>query len=167
MINQEMEKALNSQLILEAKASMQYLAMASWAEVNGFNGVATFFYSHADEERMHMLKIMKFINERGGQAIVPSIEAVKTDFEDIQGLFHYFMHSEEIVTENVNKIVYESLQSKNFTVHNFMQWFVSEQMEEEALARTILDKLNIIGNDKSGLYLFDQDINGYGNEQPA
>lgn len=167
MINQEMEKALNSQLILEAKASMQYLAMASWAEVNGFNGVASFFYTHADEERMHMLKIMKFINERGGQAIVPSIDAVKTDFEDIHGLFDYFMESEEIVTENVNKIVYESLQSKNFTVHNFMQWFVAEQMEEEALARTILDKLSIIGNDKSGLYLFDQDINSYANEQPA
>ena len=114
-----------------------------------------------------MLKIMKFINERGGQAIVPSIEAVKTDFGDIHGLFDYFMESEEIVTENVNKIVYESLQSKNFTVHNFMQWFVAEQMEEEALARTILDKLSIIGNDKSGLYLFDQDINRYANEQPV
>ena len=71
------------------------------------------------------------------------------------------MQSEEKVTENVNKLVYEALQGKNFTVHNFLQWFVAEQMEEEALARTILDKLSIIGNDKSGLYLFDQDINGF------
>jgi len=74
------------------------------------------------------------------------------------------MKSEEQVTENVNKVVYQSLQANNFTVHNFMQWFVAEQMEEEALARTILDKLSIVGNDKSGLYLFDQDINSYGKE---
>lgn len=161
MLNQEMSNALNGQLIFEAKASMQYLAMASWAETNGFNGVAEFFYTHADEERAHMLKIMKFINERGGQAIVPSIDGVQTDFKDIHDLFDFFMQSEEKVTENVNKLVYEALQGKNFTVHNFLQWFVAEQMEEEALARTILDKLSIIGNDKSGLYLFDQDINGF------
>lgn len=161
MLNQEMSNALNGQLIFEAKASMQYLAMASWAETNGFNGVAEFFYTHADEERAHMLKIMKFINERGGQAIVPSIDGVQTDFKDIHDLFQFFMQSEEKVTENVNKLVYEALQGKNFTVHNFLQWFVAEQMEEEALARTILDKLSIIGNDKSGLYLFDQDINGF------
>ena len=161
MLNQEMSNALNGQLIFEAKASMQYLAMASWAETNGFNGVAEFFYTHADEERAHMLKIMKFINERGGQAIVPSIDGVQTDFKDIHDLFDFFMQSEEKVTENVNKLVYEALQGKNFTVHKFLQWFVAEQMEEEALARTILDKLSIIGNDKSGLYLFDQDINGF------
>lgn len=161
MLNQEMSNALNGQLIFEAKASMQYLAMASWAETNGFNGVAEFFYTHADEERAHMLKIMKFINERGGQAIVPSIDGVQIDFKDIHDLFDFFMQSEEKVTENVNKLVYEALQGKNFTVHNFLQWFVAEQMEEEALARTILDKLSIIGNDKSGLYLFDQDINGF------
>lgn len=161
MLNKEMEVALNGQLVLEAKASMQYLAMASWAECNGFNGVSEFFYTHADEERAHMLKIMKFINERGGQALVPSIDQVKTDFKDIHDLFNYFMKSEETVTENVNKLVYEALQGKNFTVHNFLQWFVAEQMEEEALARTILDKLSIIGDNKSGLYLFDQDINKF------
>jgi len=73
MISADMVEALNSQLVYEAKASMQYLAMASWAEGEGFNGIAEFFYTHADEERMHLLKILKFINERGGKAIVPSI----------------------------------------------------------------------------------------------
>jgi len=164
MISADMVEALNSQLVYEAKASMQYLAMASWAEGEGFNGIAEFFYTHADEERMHLLKILKFINERGGKAIVPSIGGLRTDFENIHDLFGYFMKSEEQVTENVNKVVYQSLQANNFTVHNFMQWFVAEQMEEEALARTILDKLSIVGNDKSGLYLFDQDINTYGKE---
>ena len=66
--------------------------------------------------------------------------------------------SEEKVINNVNHIVLQCLQSKDYTVHNFMQWFVAEQVEEEAVARTILDKLKIIGNDKGGLYLFDRDV---------
>lgn len=164
MISEQLSKHLNNQIQMEAQASMQYLAMASWAECNAFNGVSEFFYKHADEERMHMLKIMKFINERGGEAKVPAVDAPKSDFNDIYDLFEFFLGSEEKVTEHVNLVVFEALQAKNYTVHNFMQWFVTEQMEEEALARTILDKLSIIDKDKSGLYLFDQDINNIGVE---
>lgn len=158
MISKSIEEALNSQIKLEGNASMQYLAMASWAEINGFNGVSGFFYTQSEEERMHMLKLIKFVNERGGEAIIPSIQVSKADFKDLNDIFSTFLSSEEAVTENVNKIVFKCLEAKDYTVHNFMQWYVAEQTEEEALARTILDKLKIIGNDKGGLYLFDRDI---------
>ncbi len=158
MVSQEIEEALNYQIKMEAHASMQYLAMASWAEINGFNGVAGFFYNQSEEERAHMLKLIKFVNERGGEAVIPALEAVKNDFKDLKHIFDTFLASEEAVTQNVNKIVFQCLEAKDYTVHNFMQWYVSEQAEEEALARTILDQLKIIGNDKGGLYLFDRDI---------
>jgi ferritin len=158
MISENIETSLNSQLKLEANASMQYLAMASWAEINGYNGVAGFFYSQSEEEKMHMLKLIKFINERGGTAVIPSLEKPESEYESLQDLFTAFLNSEENVTNSVNQIVFECLEAKDYTVHNFMQWYVAEQTEEEALARTILDKLRIIGSDKGGLYLFDRDI---------
>lgn len=158
MISKTIVEALNSQIKLEANASMQYLSMASWAEINGFNGVANFFFGQSEEERMHMIKLIKFINERGGEADIPALDKSKSKFDSLQEIFSTFLKSEENVTNNVNKIVFKCLEAKDYTVHNFMQWYVSEQAEEEALARTILDKFKIIGNDKGGLYLFDRDI---------
>ena len=158
MLSETIEKALNAQIQLELNASMKYLAMATWADVIGYNGVAGFFYNQAEEERIHMLKIVKFVNERGGTAHISSTDTPKSTFKDLHELFTFFLESEETVTESINHLVFQTLEEKNYTVHNFLQWYVAEQAEEEALARTILDKLKIIGNDKSGTYLFDKDI---------
>lgn len=157
-MNEEITNVLNTQLKLEAEASMKYLAMASWAETEGFNGIANFFYRQSDEEREHMLKLVRFINERGGIAVIPALAIPKSDYVSLEDLFTTFLESEQIVTKSVNEIVYKCLEMKDYTVHNFMQWYVSEQAEEEAMARMILDKFNIIGNDKGGLYLFDRDF---------
>lgn len=157
-MNKSIEKLLNDQVKYEASASLQYLSMASWADANGYNGVAEFFYAQSEEERLHMTKLVKFINERSGTVIVPALDKPKSDFKSLNELFETFLSSEVFVTERINHIIFECLQKKDYNVHNFMQWYVSEQLEEEAVARTLLDKLTIIGNDKSGHYLFDRDI---------
>lgn len=158
MLSKTIEKALNRQISLEAASSQFYLSMASWAETQGFNGVAQFMYKHSDEERFHMLKLMKFVNERGGHAQVPKLEMPPSSFKNITEIFDNLLSHEVEVTEDINKVVDLCLEEKDYTTHNFMQWYVSEQIEEEGLARTILDKLNMIGNDKGGLYLFDRDL---------
>ncbi len=163
-MNKSIEKLLNDQIKYEASASMQYLAMASWADEAGYNGVSEFFYNQSEEERMHMTKLVKFVNERSGKVVVPALDKPKDSFKDLNELFETFLNSEIFVTEKINHIIYECLQVKDYNVHNFMQWYVSEQLEEEAVARTLLDKLNIIGNDKSGHYLFDRDINNISQE---
>jgi ferritin len=150
---------LNNQIKYEAQASMQYLSMASWADANGYNGIAEFFYSQSEEERMHMTKLVKFVNERSGKVIVPALDKPQDQFSSLNELFEKFLLSEVFVTEQINHVIYECLQHKDYNVHNFMQWYVTEQLEEEAVARTLLDKLTIIGDDKSGHYLFDRDIN--------
>lgn len=161
-MNPTIEQLLNDQIKFEAQASMHYLAMASWADSNGFGGVASFFYVQSQEERDHMLKLIKFVNERGGNVVIPSLEAPEHDFKSLHELFKTFLKSEMFVTEKINVIIFECLQQKDYNVHNFMQWYVTEQLEEEATARTLLDKLNIIGNDKSAQYLFDRDIESLG-----
>ena len=158
MLNKKVEGALNEQIKVEAESSQFYLAMASWAETVGLNGTAAFLYKHSDEERFHMLKLVKFVNERGGHAIVPALEQPPITFDSIQAIFQNLLDHEVGVTKSINEVVDTCLQEKDYTTHNFMQWYVSEQIEEEGLARTIMDKLNMIGNDKGGLYLFDRDM---------
>jgi ferritin len=157
-MNPHVESALNDQVQKEASSSQFYLAMASWAESNGLNGTAKFMYQHSDEERFHMLKLIHFINERGGKALIPSIQQPPKEFRDLENVFELLLSHEISVTESINNLVDICLQQKDYTTHNFVQWYVSEQLEEEALARTVLDKLRLIGGDKGGMYMFDRDL---------
>lgn len=158
MLAPKIEAALNEQLVIEAKSSHQYLAWASWAENSGFPGIAKFMYTHSDEERMHMLKLLRYINERGGKAIVPAMDKPEIVFQTIKDLFTSLLNHERSVTAAINEVVGTCLDIRDYSTHNFMQWYVAEQLEEEALASDLLDRLNMIGDDKSGMYLFDRDI---------
>ena len=158
MLSKKIETALNKQVTIEAESSQVYLAMASWAETQGFEGVSQFMYAHSDEERQHMLKLVKFINERGGHAKVSELSAPPTEFGSFKEVFQTLFDHEVFVSKSINDLVHITLEERDYATHNFLQWYVSEQIEEEALARNILDKINLIGDDKSGFYLFDNDI---------
>lgn len=159
MVSKTIQAALNRQVTLEAQSSQFYLAMASWAENQGLNGVANFLYRQSDEEREHMLKLIRYINERGGQAVISALDAPTKKFDSLSQIFQNLHDHEVLVSKEINKLVDVCLKEKDYTTHNFIQWYVAEQIEEEALARTILDKLHLIGNDKGGLYLLDRDLN--------
>jgi len=158
MLSPQVSKALNKQIELEGFSSQYYLAMASWAETQGLNGVSTFLFKHADEERMHMLKLIKFVNERGGHGVVPTLKQPPVTYKSVKSVFEEILKHEIIVTKEINGLVDSTLKEKDYTTHNFLQWYVSEQIEEEALARQIVDKLKLIGDDKGGLYFFDRDL---------
>ncbi len=158
MIHKEIEDALNMQVASESDSSNLYLAMASWAETNGYEGSANFLYKHSDEERMHMLKLVRYINERGGRAKITSLKEPRMEFDSLMDIFETLLNHEIKVSEEINEIVHICLQKRDYTTHNFLQWYVAEQIEEEALARSVMDKLKLVGNDKGGLYLFDRDV---------
>ena len=159
MLSKTIQAALNEQVKIEAQSSQVYLAMASWAEIQpGIDNITQFFYRHSEEERMHMLKLIHFINERGGFAVIPALEQPNKTYPSIKHAFKELLKHEIHVSESINRLVDIALQEKDYATHNFLQWYVAEQIEEEALARTLNDKLELIGDDKSGLYLFDRDI---------
>jgi ferritin len=158
MLSKEIETALNNQIKIEAESSQIYLAMACWAEVKGLEGVANFMYAQSDEEREHMLKLVKFVNERGGHAKISQLAAPNVTFNSFKEMFETLFEHEVFVSSSINELVHISLEEKDYATHNFLQWYVAEQIEEEAVARNILDKINLIGDDKGGLYLFDRDI---------
>jgi len=156
MLNKNVEKVLNEQVEKEGYSSSLYLAMASWAEVKGMAGVADWLYVQSDEERMHMLKFIKYMNERGGKAIIPAFKQPDKDFDSVKKMFEEVLKHERFISASINEIVAVCIAEKDFTTQNWVQWFVNEQIEEEANATKILDKLNLLGD--NNLYLFDRDI---------
>ncbi len=157
-MKERVEKVLNEQIRKEAQSSQFYLSMASWAESKGLGGTSNFMYKQSDEERFHMLKLVKFVNERGGKAVISGLDTPPAEFESLENVFELLLSHEISVTESINSLVEVCLEEKDYTTHNFIQWYLSEQLEEEAQARTILDKVRLIGEDKAGLYLFDRDL---------
>ena len=158
MVSPNIESALNKQIRIEAESSQIYLSMACWAESKGFEGVAQFMFAQADEEREHMLRLLKYLIERGGNAVVSELSKPSTDFNSPKQMFEEVLEHEIFVSNSINDLVSITFEEKDFATHNFLQWYVAEQIEEEATARNILDKINLIGDDKSGFYLFDKDV---------
>jgi ferritin len=156
MLKKKVEAICNRQVEREGYSSYLYLAMASWAEVNGLAGVAGWLYAQAEEEKLHMLKFIRYINERGGKAIIPAFQKPPADFKDVESMFKEVLKHEQFVTASINEIVDLTLTEKDFNTHNFLQWFVMEQVEEEGSAQAIIDKLSLGG--KNNLYQFDRDI---------
>ncbi|CAM2777162.1 ferritin [Flavobacterium succinicans] len=158
MLSKNIETALNNQIRIEAESSQIYLSMACWAEAHGLEGIAQFMYAQSDEERAHMLKLIKYVNERGGHTQITDLKAPISSYETFQNMFEELYKHEIFVSNSINELVHITFSEKDYATHNFLQWYVAEQIEEEATAKSILDKINLIGDDKGGLYLFDRDI---------
>jgi ferritin len=161
MLKEKVEKILNLQITKEAYSSQLYLAMASWCEKEGYNGSASFLYRQSDEERMHMLKLLHYINDRGSHAIVDTLDKPACEFGSIRELFSKVLEHERFITESINECVEVCMTEKDYTTNQFLQWYVAEQVEEERNAQTIIDKLNLLGDDKARLYLFDRDMENF------
>lgn len=158
MISKKVESALISQIQLEEQSSRIYMAMASWSEVNGFSGAANFLYNHSDEERLHMTKLIKYVNDKGGYAVIQSLEMPESKFESLLDVFEKILKHEEFITESINKLYETAFNAKDFTTSQFLQWYIEEQIEEESMFKGILDKFRLAGNETGGLFHLDKEL---------
>lgn len=138
LISQKLNEALNKQIGVEFFADLQYLAMAVYFEERGLSNLGKFFRAQANEERGHGLKILNYILEAGGKAVVPSVEQPKSDFASAVELAGLFLSQEQGVTRNFYQMFEQALAEKDYATHIFLQWFVQEQLEEEATAGKLL-----------------------------
>lgn len=160
-LTHKMAEALNEQMTKEAHASQIYLSYASWADSEGYEGIANFLFRHAAEERNHMMKILEYILERGAKVRITSIPAPDKDPVNVQDCFEKVFKSEVDNTTAIYKLVNLSMEEKDWATWNFMQWFVKEQIEEETLAMNLLAKIKIAGGAKAdgdALYNLDRDL---------
>lgn len=158
MLTKKIEEALNGQIVNEAYASSVYLTMATWCETRGIRNATTFFYQQADEERMHMLKLVKYINETGGHAKIPAIKEPPAKYESLKDIFESSLEQEREFSKTIYNLVDMSLTEKDFTTHAFLQWFVTEQQEEERLFQSALDLLALAGTEDNNLLLIDNEL---------
>ncbi|HYW95737.1 MAG TPA: ferritin [Bacteroidales bacterium] len=158
MLKKPVEDILNLQIEKEGYSSSLYLSMAAWAGFNGFNGVAKWLFAQAEEERMHMLKFIGYIAERSSKPVIPQIKQPPAEFTGVKELFEAVLDHEEYITASINDIVAKTIDEKDYNTHSFIQWFVNEQIEEEATVHEILDKLKLVGD--QNMYIFDRDVPG-------
>ena len=134
--------------------------MAIWCQTKGFPGAAKFLFEHADEERMHMLKLVHYINDRGGTALLANIDRPDSEFSSLLYVFEKVMEHEKYITESINSLYEVTVIEKDYTTMNFLQWYITEQLEEENLFNNILDKIKLVGTDKAGMFHIDKELEG-------
>lgn len=160
-LSKEIEEILNYQVTKEAHAAQIYLSYAIWADSEGYAGVADLLFRHSGEERDHMMKVIQYIQERGGRAKVTALGEPPKDPENLQQCFEKIFQHEVDNTTAIYKIVDLAMEQKDWATWNFGQWFVKEQIEEETLVMDLLDKLKVAGGPEASsesLLYFDSKI---------
>ena len=158
MLLDEVVLKLNDQIKKEMDASVLYLSMSSWCFKNHFDGAGEFLFMHADEENNHAKKLITYLNETDSTVELQSIDKPEFKFNNLLDVFEKTYKHEIYVTGSINELVSFMLEKRDYSTFNFLQWYVAEQHEEEALFRSIVDKIKLIGESRNGLYFADQYI---------
>jgi ferritin len=158
MLSEKMAARLNEQIAMEAYASFFYLSMAGWFDYKSMKGCASFMYRQSEEEHMHMMKLFRYVLEMNSHAISPGIKSPVNEFADVKSVFEESLANEQRVTKSINDLVELAISESDHATYAFLQWYVTEQREEENLIRTILDKINMIGDGSQSLYFIDKEL---------
>jgi ferritin len=158
MLSKKMTKALNRQINREIYSGYLYLAMASYAKDSGLSGVANWFSVQLQEELSHAQKFYNYIQQRNGKVTLESIEEPGQRFSSVTDLFEKTLDHEKKVTAMINDLVSLALEEKDRATEIMLQWFVTEQVEEEANANDILQRLKTFGENGNALLMIDQEL---------
>jgi ferritin len=158
MLSERMVESLNDQINLEFYSSNLYLQMSAWCEFKGFEGCAAFLQHHATEEMEHMQRLFTYVNETGAMPILGTIQAPPTEHRSLTEVFRQTYEHEVYITKKINELAHTAFSEHDYSTFNFLQWYVAEQHEEEKLFKTVLDKIELIGEDGKGLYLIDKEM---------
>ncbi len=158
MLNEKMAKALNDQVTAEFYSSYFYLSMHSYFESVNLAGFAHWMKFQAQEEMMHAMKLYDYINERGGKIVLKAIDQPPAEWDSVLDVFENVFEHEQKVTGMINNLVDLAIEERDHASNAFLQWFVSEQVEEEANVGGIVNKLTMVNNDPAGLFVMDQEL---------
>ncbi len=158
MLNKRIEKELNEQINAEYWSAYFYLSMAAYFENKNLHGFANWMKVQYLEEISHVMKFFSYVNERGSRVLLKPIDAVKTEWKDEIEVFEDTLKHEQKVTGLINNLVNIALEEKDHATHNVLQWYVSEQVEEESSADEILQQLKMVEGNKHGLLMLDREL---------
>lgn len=157
MLNTRLEVELNKQLNAELYSAYLYLSMSAFLASRNLSGFSNWMKVQFEEEQFHALKLYNYIIDRGGKVTLTAIEAPKTEWNDILDVFKDVLAHEEKVTDLINELVNVSMEEKDHATVSILQWFVTEQVEEEATVSDLLDQLKLVEGKGSGLFILDRE----------
>lgn len=166
MLTQKIEQALNKQINAELFSAYMYLSMSAYFESESLRGMASWMRIQAQEELAHAMKLFDFVNDRNGRVVLASIDGPKTQWDSPLQAFEDALRHETHITGLIYDLMNLSQAEKDHAAHNFLEWFVNEQVEEEASARQVVDKLKLAGDSSVALLLIDNEL-GQRTPQPA
>ncbi|KAA0009081.1 MAG: ferritin [Thermoplasmata archaeon] len=158
MLSERMMKALNKQLNAELYSAYLYLSMAAYFESKNLKGFTNWMRAQAQEELAHAMKFFDYINERGGRVYLEAIEKPPTEWKSPLDVFEATYEHEVKVTSMINDLVNMAMEEKDHATYNMLQWFVAEQVEEEASADEIRQQLRMIKEDGRGIMMLDREL---------
>ena len=170
-MHKKIEKAFNEHLNAEFFSAYLYLSMANYFAAKNLEGMVSWMRIQTDEERMHGMKFVDFINDRGGRVILQQIDQPKTDWDSPLEAFQEAYAHEQLISRKIGELVDLAVKENDHAANTFLQWFVSEQVEEEATVQAIVGKLELIKDNGMGLLMIDQQLGQRpatgGSEAPA
>jgi ferritin len=159
-MNDNILKALNDQLQFEFYSAYLYLAMAAYFEDKGLEGMANWMEVQFQEEQTHALKIYRYIAERGGRIELQALGQPPKDWDSPLAAFEESLAHEKMVTERINNLADMSVKAADHATHNMLQWFIAEQVEEEAAVDSIVTQMRLVGGEGHGLFMVDRELKG-------
>ena len=154
VIKKTVEKIINKQINAEEFSARLYLSMSSWCEVNGYAGFAAYFQKQYREEIEHMMRFFKYLNNRGGHALIDAVEKPQQEFKDINEVVEMTYEHELKVTEMIHEIYEVAKKEKDYATENMIQWYIAEQVEEEETFSGLLSMMKLAG--KANMYEIDK-----------
>ena len=158
MISKKIEDTINAQINEELFSAYLYLSMSAYFERISLKGFANWMRIQAQEEQFHAMKFFDYLNERGGEVELLVIEKPANSWESILNVFEETLKHEEHITSKINDLAKIALEENDFASQNFLQWYIDEQVEEEATASEILEQIRFLGENKHGLLMLDREF---------
>ncbi len=158
MIKEKVQKALNKQLNEELFSSYAYLAMAAYFESENLSGFASWFRLQSQEENSHAMKFFDYIHQINGKVTLQKIDVPRLTWKTPLEVFQDMLKQEQTVSKSIDELFELSLGEKDYATNNFLQWFISEQVEEEATAIKLLERMKLVGDNRNGLFLLDREM---------
>ena len=158
MISTKIGELINQQITKEQYAAQYNLSMSAWFSARDLDGIANYFRVQSKEELMHADKMFDYLNDVGGEIVIGEIPQPPHEFADAVDVFVKALEHEKIVTKSIFNILKNANDEGDFATVSFLQWFVNEQVEEEASASQLVTKIKMVSDNPSALYLFDQEL---------
>lgn len=158
MLSEKMGKALNGQLNAELYSSYLYLSMSAYFQSINLAGFANWMRVQAQEELVHSMKFYDYINERGGRVVLRPVEGPQSEWKSPLEAFEHVLKHEQKVTGLINDLVDLAVKERDHATNTFLQWFVTEQVEEESSANDVVQQLKLAGGDGGGLFMIDREL---------